>query len=167
MTMRTLLVVGLAALATMSCDRADPKSDATQASASRGLDDQGAPVVQPGLWEIVARSPLGFSERNVICTDDALDADRSNLQTDTVEGCEISRVAIPGGVRQMNRCQALNVRSATETTFVGGPEAFEVSSTVVLGEAGAVASTRKARRLGDCPAGLSDGDVVESTSEMD
>lgn len=120
------------------------------------------PAVKPGLWEVTTISHFDLSDTVQLCLTDALDTDRTYLQADAGEGCVAERKAVPGGVRQITRCEAFGMKSMVDMTFTGDAEAFETTGTIALGDAAPVKSSRKARWLGPCPKGMSDGDAVEA-----
>ena len=152
--MRNLMAVTAVFALLAACgDGANPLASANAAS---------GPSVKPGLWEVTTTSHFGLSDTVKLCMEDALDTDRSYLQADAGEGCVADRKTIPGGLRQITRCEAFRLKSMADMTFTGGAEAFETQGTITLGDAAPVKSSRQARWLGPCPKGMSDGDAVEA-----
>lgn len=160
----TALPVVLSALLAACGQGAAPGegADAGGAPAARAGGD-GAPVVKPGLWEVTTTSHFGLGDTVRLCMSDALDTDRTYLQTDAGEGCVAERKPLPGdGLHQITRCEAFGMKNTVDMTFTGGADAFETTGVIQMGDSQPVKSNRKARWVGPCPAGMQDGDAVEA-----
>lgn len=152
--MRNILAV--TAISTLLAACGDTTGPGAAANSAAG------PAVRPGLWEVTTTSHFDLSDTARLCLTDALDTDRTYLQADAGEGCVAERKAIPGGLHQITRCEGFGLKSMVDMTFTGGAEAFETKGTITLNDGPPVKSGRKARWLGPCPKGMSDGDAVEA-----
>ncbi|WP_292095164.1 DUF3617 family protein [Brevundimonas sp.] len=152
--MRNILAVTATSILLVACgDASNPIAAANGAA---------GPVVKPGLWEVTTTSHFDLSETVKLCMEDALETDRDYLRADPGEGCVAERKTIPGGLHQITRCEAFGLKSMVDMTFTGDAEAFETKGTITLNQAPPVQSSRKARWLGPCPKGMSDGEAVDA-----
>jgi hypothetical protein len=153
--MRTLMAVLAASLLVSACGQNTASEDGSPAGAAAD-----SPKVNAGLWEL-KNTIMGTEEVMRQCVTDPLDGSRPFLTTGPDNSCVGKREAIPGGFRQANQCDVLGAKTTVEVTFTGGADAFELSTATSTEGSNAVVTGLTGRRLGPCPGGMSDGDVVE------
>jgi len=175
---RPLLLSAAALLLVAACGEKTNASNAEAAKTpisttgeDRGvppLDADGIPRFRAGLWEVVRTDPSGEEGPETIreCIGAEADEQIREMINGTSKSCAKSVSKGIHGLRVALTCDMNGTKVQSAVAIAGTDTKYtlrlDMQMTAKDGKVTTMNMTGKARRLGDCPAGMSPGDSVDA-----